>query len=193
MKITRSVFGILATAALLCGPAAQANSIDYTYHGGGDMGAESQFNGTLSIAQFDPSLGVLNSIDLVFGSAYGGQVAISGPDGANGSFFVNETTTFKDAGNNLDASIGNNWQGNFSLPNYYTHIGSSSPGTISQTYDSPSILSEFTGLGIFDLQITASQGIGSLLPPGVTAGITDGNFGADLWLTYNYTPENTGN
>lgn len=194
MKASASVFGIFTiTTALLaaCANTAKGSSVIYTFDpkfgpSQWDMGANSQITGTESVPQFNPALGVLQAVDISFGSAYGSSVTLSGPEGASGNLNLFEQTTFQDAGKNIDVTIGNEWTCNFFLPSY-TSVGSSSPGTESFNYNSAAILSEFTGTGDFSLQITGSQHADTTFaPPGLTANINDGNFGADACVTYIY-------
>lgn len=195
MKGSASVFGILTITTVLfaaCANTVRGESVIYTFDpkfvpSQWDMGANSEITGFESVPQFNPALGVLDSVDISFGSAYGSMITVSGPDGASGNLNLLEQTTFQDAGNNIDVTIGNEWTCNFSLPSY-TSAGSSSPGTESFSYNSPAVLSEFTGTGNFSLQVTGAQHADTTFaPPGITANITEGNFGADACVTYIYT------
>ena len=153
------------------------------------MGADSEFIGSMSVTQFNPATGVLNSIDLILNCAYSSEVTVSGPDGTIGNFIAEETTFFRDPGNNIDLKIGNDWTGvMYGLP-VYTHGGSTSPGEIQPSYNNPVVLSEFTGLGAFSLQDTGVQDVFLPFPapPDVTVNITDGIFFAHGSVTYNYT------
>ena len=185
------VIGIVTvTTALLttCPTIAKGDSLIYTFEPSQfDLGANSEMSGLQSVPQFNPALGVLDSIDISFDSGYASTVAFSGPSGVSGHFDLYEQTTFQDSGNNIDVSIGNAWTCYFST-SAGTSSGSSSPGSAFFSYNSPAVLSEFTGDGNFSFQVTGSQHADTTFaPPGVTANITDGNFGADATVTYIYT------
>ena len=121
-------------------------------------------------------------------SGDGSTVTVSGPGGASGNFNLDEQTTFQMRETTLMSVLGTNGHATSrcSLPTPLA--GSSSPGTESYSYDSTAVLSEFTGTGDFSLQISGSQHADTTFaPPGITAKITDGNFGADACVTYVYT------
>ena len=185
------VIGIVSvTTALLatCPTIVKGDSLIYTFEPSQfDMGASSEMVGSESVPQFNPALGLLDSVDITFGSGYASTVSFSGPSGASGYFDLCEQTTFQDAGNNIDVSIGNAWTCYFSTSSG-TSSGSSSPGSAFSSYNSPAVLSEFTGTGNFSLQVTGSQHADTTFAsPGLIANITDGNFGADALVTYIYT------
>lgn len=183
-------FGILAIMAALltaCALTAKGSCVIYTVDPNFDMGSNSEVSGSIPIPRFDPALGNLDAVQIYFGSGYGGTVTVSGPDGASGSSDIEEQTIFQDPGNNIYEVINNEWTCYFSLPRYDPG-GSSEPGTYNVTYDSPAVLSEFTGTGNFDLGVTGTQHADSfMVPPGVTVDITDGDFGADAIVNYIYT------
>ena len=187
MKRMASVFGILATLVAAFDTTANAQSVTYFEHSNWDMGSNSQLTGSIMFPQFNPALGVLNSVDIDFYSAYGGTVMVSGPNGAAGDSSISELGTMHDSGNNISLSIGNNWECYIDMP-YYTPSGSSEPGETLASYNSPAVLSEFTGNGNFSLEVDGSQSASPVFgSSGVDVNITDGDFSTSVYLTYDYT------
>jgi hypothetical protein len=150
--------------------------------------------GTLEFPQFDPSLGTLISVELTISGAISTDITVanSATTGSDGTVKTECLFTVQDSGNNLVAP-----QLDLLSPVFSYSLapgGSISSGTLmksgsdTQTYTSPVVLSEFTGLGSITLNastftqtLLANTG-GNTAAGQVTTGSATGT------VTYNFTP-----
>jgi hypothetical protein len=152
------------------------------------------WTGTLEFPQFDPSLGTLISVELTISGAISTDITVtnSATTGSDGTVKTECLFTVQDSGNNLVAPQLDLLSPVFS----YSLVpgGSISSGTLTksgsdtQTYTSPVVLSEFTGLGSITLNastftqtLLANTG-GNTAAGQVTTGSVTGT------VTYNFTP-----
>lgn len=115
MKKTRSVFGILAIASALlpvCGTTTRGQTSEILESGptvSWDIGTNLGFTGSISVPQFNPSLGVLDSVELGLTGNYQSSATVSGPDGASGQVSGIGGLVFQDSGNNFYVNVGDVW------------------------------------------------------------------------------------
>jgi hypothetical protein len=156
---------------------------------GGDIGTNSELITSEAVPQFNPALGVLDSVDVILNAGYLSTVTASGPSGASGEFHVTGSMTLQDPGNYIYvSSLVGTWNGDFLLPSKPGTSGNEAPGQWFPSSSDPACLSEFTGDGNVNLLFTMSQEVyGFSVPPGVTLSITGGRFTVEDSVTYNYT------
>lgn len=197
MKISKAAFGILTIATvllLLCGASAKGQSSQIYEYGGVtlDIGGNSGMTGSLSVPQFNPALGTLDSVVVdITEVSYQSTVTVSGPDDASGQVNASGSIIVQDPGNNiyLFGNLYGAWEGNFFLPSYASCGGEDVGYTIGPpypSYDSPAVLSEFTGDGDFSFQVTGSQSVFASYP-GVNVDINSATILANADVIYTYT------
>jgi hypothetical protein len=192
MKTSASVFGIFTiTTALLIvgGTTAEGQSSQIFVNENWTIGANKGFTGSLSIPQFDPALGVLDSVSLEFSTSYSSSVVVSGPVNASGNIAANADITFQDPGMNINRNFGLSWEGHFSLPSSAGVGGVGNNFDLAPvSYNSPAVLSEFTGNGNFNLQVAGSQSFSQISGPAVSIdNIQNASFNGSAVVTYDYT------
>jgi hypothetical protein len=149
---------------------------------------------TLAFPQFDPSLGTLTSVELTISGAISTDITVinSSPTGSSGTAKTECQFFVQDSGGNLLVP-----QLDLLSPVFSYSLppgGSTTSGTLTksgsdtQSYTSPAVLSEFTGLG--SITLDASTFTQTLLAN--TGGNTSANqvtYGsATGTVTYNFTP-----
>lgn len=192
----KSVFGILTIATALlsfCGTTAkgQPSQIYVSGEVNWNIGADSGVTGLLSVPQFNPALGVLDSVEIRGECVYSSAVTVSGPAGAYGQVHAIGSIVMQDPGNNinLSANLYGAWDQSFCTPSQSSCSGTDIGDTVGPpypAYNSPAVLGEFTGNGNFSFQVTGAQSIYADAP-GVNIDINDANLTANAYVTYDYT------
>lgn len=191
MKTRKLPLGIFVIGmALVCGTIAKGETSQIYVTGSldWDMGANTGMTGSLSIPQFDPALGVLDSVEIFAQCNYSSSVTVLGPAGASGQVEASGSVIVQDPGNNISIShnLYGSWEGNYSLPTVPNCNGADAGYTpAALSYDGPAVLSEFTGNGNFNLLITGSQSVG-LMGPG-SLEIDSASLDTFAGVTYVYT------
>lgn len=108
----------------------------------------------------------------------------SGPDGASGDFNAAGSIAFQDPGNYIHETIDGAWNQFFSLPSFSILSGQDAEDILCSPFASPAILSEFTGDGDLNLQLTGSE---TLIGGGAAFSQNDATFDASCEVTYFYT------
>jgi hypothetical protein len=148
---------------------------------------------TLSLPQFDPSLGHLDSvqIDLTASMLTILTVTNYSPTGSSGSSKTHLTLAFEDSGDYLKSPTIDMLSGTFA----YTLGGGQNltSGTLTKTsgfsniYTSPAVLSQFTGLGVVSLTATAATETYLSNVGGNTTANQDTRASTSAAVTYKYT------
>lgn len=194
MRTVTSVIGTLAIVVALsfCATTAKGETSQiYTEFGSFDLGTNSQATGSISVPQFNPALGTLVSVVFNASDEYNAAVTVSGPGGAQGAVTAVGGVTIQDPGNYISSpsDLTEIYQLNYSLPSVSSGNGgdiSGGPGGIA--YDSPAVLSEFTGNGNVNFQVTEFQyGYASDEFGGDITFNIDGRLSPEVDVTYNYT------
>jgi hypothetical protein len=195
MKTTRPIFGILTIAATLL-PAYSAITARgtelYLSYGVGEqwnIGGSNTFTGSLSVPQFNPALGVLNSIDVDFTGYYRSEFTVYSTT-SQGTYGVAAFASLSLEGNGINLTTTGGWGGlTVILPNFPLGAGSAATTPADATYGA---LNGLIGNGSASFQIPMSQSVTidnmSTPPAGVTYAFDYADLNATATLTYGYTP-----
>jgi hypothetical protein len=151
--VSMSVLAVLAACATI---SSIASSVIYTTSTPIPT-TLTDWNGSLEFPQFNPALGVLNSVQLVLSSTFNTSLTIQNysSTGSSGTARTELQITVQDAGNNLTAP-----ELDLLAPSFAYSVGAwqgmtsgllSRSGSSSDLYTLTSILNEFTGTGNISL------------------------------------------
>ena len=182
MLNTRRILIAFASVSLMCG-VASANSLTetFTLTGTATSSTNTDFSGLLTATQFNPSIGVLQSVEIDITSNMSTDLQIVNNDTSNssGTAHTQLQVYVQDTGNNLNGGTFSTGAGTLA---YCAGLGGGNPGCIggysysigagaskdsgaitssssqNYTYTLAAILSEFTGLSSYTLHTNTLTG-----------------------------------